>query len=239
MKIQWFTINKMLHKQTKKTKFPHHFVIDGKQITDQKAISNAFNNYFVNIGSNLAANIKLPNSKSIKNCLRNPSSHKFNLACTNGENIPKIIDRLHPKNSCGPDGISVKLLKEIKHELIKPVTSITNQCILTGVFPDKLKIAKVIPIHKKDDKTQLENYRSNLFFTSYLFSIKCMNIFTPTNYILKANMDLEKKHSTKLAAVEMIDRITQEIDEGNTPLNIFLDLSKAFIRSITQLCYIN
>ena len=143
----------------KKTKFPDHFVIDGKQITDQKAISNAFNNYFVNIGPNLAANIKLPNSKSFKIFLRNPTSHKFNLACTNEENILKIIDRFHPKNSCGPDGISVKLLKEIKHEIIKPVTLIINQCILTAVFPDKLKIAKVIPIHKKDDKTQLENYR--------------------------------------------------------------------------------
>ena len=128
-------------------------------MTDQKAISNAFNNYFVNIGPNLAANIKLPNPKSFKNFLRNPTSNKFILACTKEENILKIIDRLHPKSSCGPDGISVKLLKDIKHEIIKPVTLITNQCILTGVFPDKLNIAKVIPIHKKDDKSQLENYR--------------------------------------------------------------------------------
>ena len=37
-----------------------------------------------------------------------------------------------------------------------------------------------------------------------------------------------KKHSTELAAVEMADRITQELDKGNTPPNIFLDLSKAF-----------
>ena len=48
----------------------------------------------------------------------------------------------------------------MKHEIIKPVTLITNQCILTDVFPDKVKIAKVIPIHKKDDKTQFENYRT-------------------------------------------------------------------------------
>ena len=67
MKRQWSTINEILHKPTKKTKFPDHFVIDGKQITDQKAISNAFYNYFVNIGPNLAANIKLPNSKLFKN----------------------------------------------------------------------------------------------------------------------------------------------------------------------------
>ena len=41
-------------------------------------------------------------------------------------------------------------------------------------------------------------------------------------------MDLEKNHSTELAAVEMIDRITQELNKRNTPPNIFLDLSKAF-----------
>ena len=41
------------------------------------------------------------------------------------------------------------------YEIIRPVTFITNQCILTGVFPDKLEI----PIHKKDDKNQLENYK--------------------------------------------------------------------------------
>ena len=156
------------------------------------------------------------------------------MACTNEEIILKIINRLHPENSCGPDEISVKLLKEIKHEIIKPVTLITNQCILTGVFPDKLKIAKVIPIHKKDDKTQLENYRPISILPAISKVIERVifdqmhDYFTPTNYILKANMDLEKTHSTELAAAEMIDRITQELDRGYTPLNIFLDLSKAF-----------
>ena len=55
MEIQWSTINEILHKQT------DHFVIDGKQLTDQKAYSNAFNNYFVNIGPALAGSIKLLN----------------------------------------------------------------------------------------------------------------------------------------------------------------------------------
>ena len=235
MKRQWFTINEILHKQTKKTKFLDHFVIDGKQITDQKAISNAFNNYFVNIGPNLAANIKLPNSKSFKNFLRNPTSHKFILACTNEENILKIIDRLHPKNSCGPDEISVKLLKEIKHEIIKPVALITNQCILTGVFPDTLKIAKIIPIHKKDDKTQLENYRPISIFLPAISKViervifdQMHDYFHTNKLYFEGQYGFRKKNTTELAAVEMIDRITQELYKGNTPLNIFLDLSKAF-----------
>ena len=155
------------------------------------------------------------------------------MAYTNEENILKIIDRLYPKNSCGPDGISVKLIKEIKHEIIKSVTLITNQCILTGVFPDKLKIAKVIPIHKKDDKTQLENYRP-IYILPAISKVIEMVIFDQihdyfhTNKLYFEGQYGFKKHSTELAAVEMIDKITQELGKGNTPLNIFLDLSKAF-----------
>ena len=42
------------------------------------------------------------------------------------------------------------------------------------------------------------------------------------------NMVLEKKHSTQLAALELIDRISHELDQGITPINAYLDLSKAF-----------
>ena len=41
-------------------------------------------------------------------------------------------------------------------------------------------------------------------------------------------MGLGKKHSTEHAALELVDRISQELDKGSTPLNIFIDLSKAF-----------
>ena len=156
------------------------------------------------------------------------------MAYKSEENILKSIDRLHPKNSCGPDGISVKLLKEIKHEIIRPATLITNQCILTGVFSDKPKLQIAIPFHKKDDKFRLENYRpiSILPVISKVIervSFDQMHDYFHTNKLyFEGQYGFRKKHSTELAAVEMIDIITQELDKGNTPLNIFLDLSKAF-----------
>ena len=54
-----------------------------------------------------------------------------------------------------------------------------------------------------------------------------MTILHPTIYIMTGNMGSEK-HSTQLAALELIDRITHELDLGNTPINIYIDLSKAF-----------
>ena len=63
-----------------------------------------------------------------------------------------ILTNLPNKNSCGFDGLATTILKYIKGIIIKPLTLITNQILDTGVFPANLKIAKVIPIFKKDDK---------------------------------------------------------------------------------------
>ncbi len=67
--------------------------------------------------------------------------------------MDEIINKLSPKTSFGFDGISSKLLKSIKSAIVKPITIIINQMINTGIFPDMLKIAKIIPIYKKDDET--------------------------------------------------------------------------------------
>ena len=56
-----------------------------------------------------------------------------------------------------------------------------------------------------------------------------MTISTLTTYNYYSNQyGFTKYHSTKLAALEIIDRITQHLYMGATPINIYLDLSKAF-----------
>ncbi len=51
-----------------------------------------------------------------------------------------------------------KLIKTVKDPLIKPITIIINQMLITGIFPDKLKIAKLILVYKNDDDTVFTNY---------------------------------------------------------------------------------
>ena len=65
----------------------------------------------------------------------------------NEETIIKIIDIFTAKTSCGHDGISLK--QYIKCIIIEPLTLIVRQILNTGIFPDKLKIAKVIQIFFK------------------------------------------------------------------------------------------
>ncbi len=61
-----------------------------------------------------------------------------------------IIDKLAPKISCGFEDISSKIIKIIRSTLLNPVTLIIKQMLTTGIFPDEIKIAKIIPLHKKD-----------------------------------------------------------------------------------------
>ena len=110
-----------------------------------------------------------------------------------------------------------------------PVTG----CIMI-TFPDTLKIAKVIPLYKKGDKTLLENYRPNSVLPS-ISKIFERNIFNQINdhftyhdLYYNGQYGFREKHSTQLAALELIDRITHALDMGNTPINIYIDLSKAF-----------
>ena len=57
------------------------------------------------------------------------------------------------KRSSGYDGLSNKIIKTIKkNEISKPLTLIINQMIDSGIFPESLKIAKIIPLYEKGDK---------------------------------------------------------------------------------------
>ena len=114
--------------------------------------------FFTNIGPKLASQIS-SNGKCHRDYLKNQTIHKFTYKPISEDTTINIIHCMHPKSSSGNDGISTILLKTIKHEICKPVTTILNQSLSTGIFPDKLKVAKVIPLFKKGDNTIFDNYR--------------------------------------------------------------------------------
>ena len=57
--------------------------------------------------------------------------------------------KFNPNKSAGHDNIGNFVIKKVDSEIVKPLTRIFNLSLSTGIVPDKLKVAKVIPIHKK------------------------------------------------------------------------------------------
>ena len=76
------------------------------------------------------------------------------------------------KRSSGHDGLSMFLLKQLADLLAEPLAYIINCSLELSVFPDKLKIAKIIPIHKKENPHLIGNYRQFHFFQISLKFLK-------------------------------------------------------------------
>ena len=118
--------------------------------------------------------------------------------------------------------------------ILTPLTTIINQSLSTGIFPDQLKIAKVIPLYKKDDQYILDNYRpiSLLPSLSKVFEktvfLQLYEYLDKHNLLYKSQYGFRSLHSTEMASLEIIDIILKDLDKGKIPIGIFLDLSKAF-----------
>lgn len=230
----WSTINDILWRHRRKQEFPSYFISEGNKISDKQEIADGFNTFFTSIGPNLSKNINSPPNLSFKNYLNKDISCVFNFKMIESKDVSDVITELSPKSSCGVDEISTKLLKKLS-PVISPILAINiNQSLTTGSFPDKLKIAKVLPLYKKGSYNAFDNYRPisllpsiSKVFEKIVFK-QLYDYFLTKKLIYNSQYGFRALHSTELAALEMTDRVSQDLDKGELPLAIYLDLSKAF-----------
>ena len=109
-----------------------------------------------------------------------------------------------------------------------------NESFSTSIFPDKLKIAKVIALHKKGATDDPAKYRpiSLLPVFSKIFEKimqKRLYNFLEVNDILHPlQFGFRKKHSTQHSLISMTETIKKSIDNGKFGCGIFIDLKKTF-----------
>jgi len=115
---------------------------DNKVIISDQLISNALNDFFVNIVPQLASKIT---SSIIPTKQISSQKQSIFLKPVTLMEIHSTILQLNEKKACGPENIAIKYIK-IVSELISPfLCDIFNVCFINGVFPTKLKKAKVKP----------------------------------------------------------------------------------------------
>lgn len=236
MKKTWRTINEALNRKSKPKLSSDYFIDDdGKEIRDPKQIAEHFNRYFTSIGHNYANALNF-SSNGYRQFLDkvSPSAKTLTFKPISVKETTKIINDLKPKQSSGYDGISTCLLQSLKGILAEPLCLLINQSFQTCVFPNPLKIAKVIPIFKKDNKKSFSNYRPisllpsiSKIFEKALF-LQLYSFHNENDLLLRSQYGFRRNHSTEFATIELIERILFEISKKEKPVGIFLDLSKAF-----------
>jgi hypothetical protein len=227
-KKKWKVLKKelLLEKDTNKIA---GILVNDELIENEYKIAESFKNHFETCATNLASN--LPPSRDTSTIM-NPGA-EWSFTKINERDIVRIIKSLQNKNSCGADLLSNRMLKAEKYAFAKLLKPLINECIETGIFPDTLKRAIVIPIFKKGATNNLNNYRpiSLLPVMSKVFE-KVINsqlsAVTEAEFIDDNQFGFRKEHSTEDALIKFANMVQRELSQNKHVVSVFVDVSKAF-----------
>jgi len=232
IKSTWKIINSILNSNTK-TQNEITLFIDNELVSNPDEIVRHFNKFFSEIGAKLAKNVSLTN-KSIYDFLPPPNPNSMVLLPTDLNEVLNILSSLECKTSAGPDEIPVTIMKKAGPFIAYPLVKIINSSLSNGIFPDRLKPAKVIPIFNNGDKTNLNNYRPISVLNSFskvfekVILNRILQFLKKSNFFFEDQFGFKAGHSTSMALASAEEFITQSLDKNEIPLAIFIDLSKAF-----------
>ncbi len=141
--------------------------IDGRSVTDSASIANKFNNFFVNIASEIEKTI--PPADQPLQLPPSPEPAVF-LNMSNpiiSQDILDVISQLKPKHSLDPSNLSMVMFKKVSNLICMPLKHNVNLSLATGEIPLQMKTAKVVPIFKSGDPTDINNYRQISLLSSF------------------------------------------------------------------------
>ena len=234
MKKLWSGIRSIVNISDNKTGVNiSHLLQDGKAIDDPQKMANIFNKFFVNVSKKITSTIPRTR-KSPLDYLKHSNDKSFFLSSVAPEEVECLINSLQDGKAAGPYSIPVKLLKIISHQISIPFCMIINDSFLSGIFPNKLKIAKVIALYKKDSRDNPTNYRPISLlsvFSKLIEKIMYKRLYSfldSCNILHSLQFGFREKHSTLHALIGMTETIKETIDKSMFGCGVFIDLQKAF-----------
>jgi hypothetical protein len=195
--------------------------------------ANFVNNYFVNIGKQLASQIEsVDNHRLSDNILRMVNS--FVLMDTDEIEVSGILMNLKSASAPGWDEIPSSFLKLARNEVVPIMTHLANLCFAKGIFPDSFKQSIITPVYKSGDRDDVSNYRPISVLPALskilekLLNKRLLNYLNTFNILSASQFGFRQGKSTEDAVGALTSLITHNLDVGKKCLAVFLDLKKAF-----------
>ena len=208
----------------------------GQIVTSPAKLAEVMNNFFVSKVKTICQKLPTPTDdplKTLKHLMKNKNT-QFSLSSVYPETVRKVIMDLKNSKSTGVDNIDTYVLKLVVDDVLPAVTHIVNLSIQQATFPSLYKMAKIIPLLKKDDPLEPKNYRpvailciiskiiERIIFMQIVEYMNSMDYFHPNHHGFRAH------HSTTTAMIQMYDTWVQAVDKGEMVGVCMLDMSAAF-----------
>ena len=153
----WSVIKQIISKKEPEQRFNNMKDSSGSY-SNPTQIATKFNNFFANVGPSLANKIS-PTQITYREFLIGHYAKCFYLNPTSPTEVANIVHSLKNSKCEGFDGLCISPIKDTIDLIAAPLTHICNLSFSQGVFPDKFKTAKILPIFKFDDSSLFSNYR--------------------------------------------------------------------------------
>ena len=211
---------------------PGKLLIKEQEVSGKVGIANKFNTFLTNIGAELAKNI--PNaSRPFESYIKKVDTTMPTDSLTINE-VKEAFFSLKINKSPWCDEISFNVIKNCFSELNIPLKYLFDMSLESGIFPDKLKIARVIPLYKAGDPANISNYRPISVlpcFSKMLERImynRLHKYLTTEKILYPKQFGFQRGHSTEHAIVKLANQIYESFERNKYTLGVFIDLSKAF-----------
>ena len=146
----------------------------------------------------------------------------------------KLLQKLKPGKSAGPDNIPTWILKEYALHIAPVLQVIYTQSYQTGILPTDWLTANIVPVYKKGDKSNPVNYRpisltsvccktmEHIICHSILDHLNTHTIINPIQHGFRPGL------SCQTQLILLVDEILEAMDQRHQVDLIMLDFSKAF-----------
>lgn len=226
----WRTINSLINPNNSNQ--ISEVILNGNAISKSADMARAFNEYFSGIALELDRTIP-PSNISPLTYMPSRCLHSMFLSPSNAIEVKSIISGLKNKGGFA-NSLPTFIYKILSNVLCPTISCMFNQSISHGLFPDCLKVAQVIPIHKKGAKNKIENYRpiSLLHILSKIFERmmynRVLSFLARNNVLCMQQFGFRKNLNTTDAILEFTNNIYNSLNKSEYFMAIFLDFTKAF-----------